>query len=138
MNVPLVLLNRPHSAGPEADGFINELPRGLVEDIKWALYAGAFHGLPLFGGCNEAFMAALQVGVRACDRGVAKMVGRAVQDALKTADEVVTGPGWGRGSRGRGGEGRMERVAIRYVEESVGVPAGRIARIRPVDPSCCC
>eukprot|EP00198_Chlamydomonas_reinhardtii_P010491 XP_001699828.1 predicted protein [Chlamydomonas reinhardtii] len=53
------LISNDHP-GPEADGFINELPRGLVQDIKWALYAGAFHGLPLFGGCNEAFMAALQ------------------------------------------------------------------------------
>ncbi|KXZ48351.1 hypothetical protein GPECTOR_28g758 [Gonium pectorale] len=46
--------------GPDADSFLSELPRGLVEDIKWSLYCGHLAALPLFAGCDEPFMAALQ------------------------------------------------------------------------------
>ncbi|GFR50181.1 hypothetical protein Agub_g12322 [Astrephomene gubernaculifera] len=46
--------------GPDADAVLSELPRGLVEDIKWRLYAAPLQRLPLFAGCDEPFMAALQ------------------------------------------------------------------------------
>ncbi|GLI67898.1 hypothetical protein VaNZ11_012222 [Volvox africanus] len=46
--------------GPEADSVLHELPRGLLEDIKWSLYSTALTKLPLFAGCDEPFMAALQ------------------------------------------------------------------------------
>ncbi|KAG2483266.1 hypothetical protein HYH03_017864 [Edaphochlamys debaryana] len=46
--------------GPDADAFLSELPRGLVDDIRWSLYSHLLAGLPLFLGCDEPFMAALQ------------------------------------------------------------------------------
>ncbi|KXZ44546.1 hypothetical protein GPECTOR_65g164 [Gonium pectorale] len=53
-------LTQHEHPGPEADSFLSELPRGLLEDIKWALYSRHLGQLPLFAGCDESFMAALQ------------------------------------------------------------------------------
>ncbi|KAG2487305.1 hypothetical protein HYH03_014144 [Edaphochlamys debaryana] len=52
--------------GPEADAFLTELPQGLLADIKWSLYSPTFHSLPLFAGCDEPFMAALQARLTLC------------------------------------------------------------------------
>ncbi len=41
---------------------MSDLPQGLAEDIRWGLYNPLVVALPLFNGCHESFMAALQVG----------------------------------------------------------------------------
>ncbi|EFJ43367.1 hypothetical protein VOLCADRAFT_96455 [Volvox carteri f. nagariensis] len=47
----------------QTDALLAELPRGLLEDIKWCLFSDPFLRLPLFAGCDEPFMAALQGAV---------------------------------------------------------------------------
>lgn len=90
--------------GPEADAFLSELPRALVEDVKWSAHSSAFSRLPLFAGCEEPFMAALQVGKCMVMGRCGSMIG--CEGACVWVNECHETRGALQGSAAGGGRGR--------------------------------